>query len=70
MDKVLTEKYNRGRRLIKELNEVLDRYQKLQFYIDTDQETDKATKIVLETQARIMREYINILTKRLENTEY
>lgn len=70
MNSELTKKYNRGRSLLKELNFVTDKYQKLQFFIDSAEELDDVTKIVFDTQARIMRDYINILTKRLENTMY
>lgn len=70
MDKEQQQKYNRGRRLIKELEEVLSRYQKLRFFLDTSDELEDGHIFALETQATVMEEYINILTKRLENTIY
>lgn len=70
MDKEQQQKYNRGRRLIKELEEVLSRYQRLRFFLDTSNELEDGHIFALETQATVMEEYINILTKRLENTIY
>lgn len=70
MDKEQQQKYNRGRRLIKELEDVLSRYQKLRFFLDTSDELEDGHIFALETQATVMEEYINILTKRLENTIY
>ncbi len=70
MDKEQQQKYNRGRRLIKELEDVLSRYQKLRFFLDTSEDLEDGDIFSLESQASIMEEYINILTKRLENTIY
>lgn len=70
MDKEQQQKYNRGRRLIKELEDVLSRYQKLRFFLDTSEDLEDGHIFSLESQAAIMEEYINILTKRLENTIY
>lgn len=70
MDKEQQQKYNRGRRLIKELEDVLSRYQKLRFFLDTSNELEDGHIFALETQATVMEEYIKILTKRLENTVY
>lgn len=70
MNKEQQQKYNRGRRLVKELQEVLSRYQKLRFFLDTSDELEDGHIFALETQATVMEEYINILTKRLENTIY
>lgn len=65
-----TKRYNRGRRLNEELNELIDRYQKLKFFLDTTEDVEPSTKYILETQSSVMEEYIKILTKRLENMIY
>ena len=64
------EKYNRGRRLIKELEEITSRYQKLRFYIDTTEDIESSNKYILEAQSSTMEEYMRILTKRLEHSIY
>lgn len=64
------EKYNRGRRLLKELEEITSRYQKLRFYIDTTEDIESSTKYILEAQSSSMEEYMRILTKRLEHSIY
>lgn len=70
MNKEQQEKYNRGRRLIKELEEITSRYQKLRFYIDTTEDIESSTKYILEAQSSTMEEYMRILTKRLEHSIY
>lgn len=70
MNKEQQEKYNRGRRLIKELEEITSRYQKLRFYIDTTEDIESSTKYILEAQSSSMEEYMRILTKRLEHSIY
>ena len=70
MDKEQQERYNRGRRLVKELEEITSRYQKLRFYIDTTEEIESSKKYILETQSSAMEDYMRILTKRLENSIY
>lgn len=70
MNREQQEQYNRGRRLVKELEEVLSRYQKLRFFLDTSEDLEDGHIFALETQATVMEEYIKILTKRLENTIY
>lgn len=70
MNKEQQEQYNRGRRLLKELEEITSRYQKLRFYIDTTEDIESNTKYVLETQSSAMEDYMRILTKRLENSIY
>ena len=70
MNKEQQEKYNRGRRLLKELEEITSRYQKLRFYIDTTEDIESSTKYVLEAQSSSMEEYMRILTKRLEHSIY
>ena len=70
MDKEQQERYNRGRRLVKELEEITSRYQKLRFYIDTTEEIESSKKYILETQSSAMEDYIRILAKRLENSIY
>lgn len=70
MNKEQQEKYNRGRRLLKELEEITSRYQKLRFYIDTTEDIESSTKYILEAQSSSMEEYMRILTKRLEHSIY
>lgn len=70
MDREQQEKYNRGRRLLKELEEITSRYQKLRFYIDTTEDIESSTKYILEAQSSTMEEYMRILTKRLEHSIY
>lgn len=70
MNKEQQEKYNRGRRLLKELEEITSRYQKLRFYIDTTEDIESSTKYILEAQSSTMEEYMRILTKRLEHSIY
>lgn len=70
MNKEQQERYNRGRRLIKELEEITSRYQKLRFYIDTTEGIESSTKYILETQSSAMEDYMRILAKRLENSIY
>lgn len=65
-----TKRYNRGIRLTVELNELIDRYQKLKFFLDTTEDVEPSTKYILETQSSVMEEYMKILTKRLENGIY
>lgn len=70
MNREQQEKYNRGRRLLKELEEITSRYQKLRFYIDTTEDIESSTKYILEAQSSTMEEYMRILTKRLEHSIY
>lgn len=70
MEKEQQKQYERGRRLVGELREVISRYQKLRFFLDTSDEIADGDRFALETQTTIMEEYIKILTKRLENTIY
>ena len=70
MNKEQQEQYNRGRRLLKELEEITSRYQKLRFFLDTTEDIESNTKYVLETQSSAMEDYMRILTKRLENSIY
>lgn len=64
------QKFNRGKRLVKELEDVISRYQKLRFFLDTTDELADGNRFALETQATVMEEYINILNKRLQQTIY
>ena len=70
MDKEQVERFNRGRRLLVELNELMSRYQKLNFYLDTAEDIDKFTEPVLDEQSLAMKEYIDILMKRIQDTIY
>lgn len=70
MNKEQQEKYNRGRRLLKELEEITSRYQKLRFFLDTTEDIESSKKYILEAQSSTMEEYMRILTKRLEHSIY
>lgn len=70
MTKEQVERFNRGRRLVGELNELAGRYQKLNFYLDTTEEIDVLSEAVLGKQSETMKEYIDILINRLENSLY
>lgn len=70
MNREQQEKFNRGRRLVQELEEITSRYQKLRFYIDTTEDIESSTKYILEAQSSTMEEYMRILTKRLEHSIY
>lgn len=70
MNREQRNKFNRGRRLTEELNELIDRYQKLKFFLDTTEDVEPSTKYILETQSSVIEEYMKILTKRLENGIY
>lgn len=41
MNAQMMEKYNRGRRILRELEAVLDNYQKLVFYINSEDHDEK-----------------------------
>lgn len=70
MNREQQEKYNRGRRLLKELEEITSRYQKLRFFLDTTEDIESSNKYILEAQSSTMEEYMRILTKRLEHSIY
>lgn len=70
MNKEQQEKYNRGRRLLKELEEITSRYQKLRFFLDTTEDIESSNRYILEAQSSSMEEYMRILTKRLEHSIY
>ena len=69
MNDQMMEKFNRGRRILKELAEVLDNYQKLEFYINSE-DHDKKNIEILKKQSAAMKEYIDVLLERIANTAY
>lgn len=69
MNAQMMEKFNRGRRILKELDEVLDNYQKLVFYLNSG-ECDERNIEILTKQSAAMKEYIDVLLKRLADTAY
>ncbi|WP_322622126.1 crAss001_48 related protein [Aedoeadaptatus coxii] len=69
MNDQMMEKFNRGRRILKELEEVLDNYQKLEFYINSEDHDEKNIEI-LKKQSAAMKEYIDVLLERIANTAY
>lgn len=70
MNKEQTKKYNRGRRLVNELHDVTDRFQKLSFFLEVTEDISDVDRIILDTQASVMKEYIEILNKRIQQTIY
>ncbi|MBU5669622.1 hypothetical protein KQI68_07185 [Peptoniphilus sp. MSJ-1] len=58
--------YERGRRLVKELEVLISNYQKLKFYINAQ---DDVPALYLK-QASSMRDYIDILLERIKKTCY
>lgn len=70
MDKKQMETFNRGRRLVKELNELADKYQKLRFYLNTEEDIDLEVELALKAQSTAMKNYMDILAIRLENSLY
>lgn len=69
MNDQMMEKFNRGRRILKELGEVLDNYQKLEFYLNTE-DCDEKNVEILKKQASAMKEYIDVLLERIANVAY
>lgn len=69
MNQEMKQRYDRGRRLVKEFECVLDNYQKLTFFLNTDdnEERDFAD---LKAQALIMEDYMNILRDRIKFANY
>lgn len=70
MNKEQTKRYNRGQRLVKELHDVTDRFQKLSFFLEVTEDISDVDRIILDTQASVMKEYIEILNKRIQQTIY
>lgn len=65
-----TKRYSRGRRLTDELYDVTNKFQKLRFFLDTTENISDVDKVILDTQASVMKEYIEILIKRIQQTIY
>lgn len=69
MDKETRDRYERGRRLLKELEGVMDNYQKLQFFLDT-RDPKEDSRDLLYDQSFAMKDYIDVLIKRIEEADY
>ena len=69
MDQETKQRYDRGRRLIKELEGVVDNYQKLQFYLGTS-ESEEDSRDLLYDQSFAMRSYIDVLIQRIAEVDY
>lgn len=65
-----TKRYSRGRRLTDELYDVTDKFQKLSFFLEVTKDISDVDRIILDTQASVMKEYIEILNKRIQQTIY
>lgn len=69
MNQEEVKRYDRGRRLIKELEGVVDNYQKLQFFLGTiDSEED--SRDLLYDQSFAMKSYIDVLIQRIAEVDY
>lgn len=69
MDQETKQRYDRGRRLIKELEGVVDNYQKLQFYLGTS-ESERDSIDLLYDQSFAMKSYIDVLIQRIAEVDY
>lgn len=69
MNEEMRAKYNRGRRILTEVNIVLDNYQKLNFYLSGGDCKEKNIEI-LTKQSVAMKNYIDILLERLSKAQY
>lgn len=69
MKEEMRAKYNRGRRILSELANLLDNYQKLQFYLNGGDCEEKNIEI-LTKQSEAMKNYIDVLLERLSNSQY
>lgn len=69
MNDQMMQKFNRGRRILKELEEVLDNYQKLVFYLNSG-DCDEQNIEILTKQSAAMKEYIDVLLERIANSAY
>lgn len=69
MNEKMRTKYERGRRILQEINTVLDNYQKLTFYINSGDCPEENIEI-LTKQSDAMKDYIDILFERLLKVQY
>lgn len=69
MNQEAVKKYERGRRLIKELESVVDNYQKLQFYLSTNDAKEDSLDLLYD-QSFAMKSYIDVLVQRIAEVEY
>lgn len=69
MNEAMRGKYERGRRILTEINIVLDNYQKLNFYLSGGDCEEKNIEI-LTKQSEAMKNYIDVLLERLSKTQY
>lgn len=69
MDRETRNRYERGRRLLKELEGVVDNYQKLQFYLGTN-DFEEDSRDLLYDQSFAMKSYIDVLIQRIAEVDY
>lgn len=69
MNEAMRGKYERGRRILTEINIVLDNYQKLNFYLSGGDCPEESVEI-LTKQSDAMKNYIDILFERLSKVQY
>lgn len=69
MNEKMRVKYERGRRILQEINIVLDNYQKLTLYLNSGDCEEKNIEI-LTKQSETMKNYIDILIERLSKVQY
>lgn len=65
----MVKRYDRGRRLIKELEGVVDNYQKLQFYLGTSEFEEDSIDLLYD-QSFAMKSYIDVLIQRIAEVDY
>ena len=69
MNEKMRAKYERGRRILQEVNIVLDNYQKLTLYLNSGDCPEENIEI-LTKQSDAMKNYIDILIERLSKVQY
>ena len=69
MNEKMRAKYERGRRILQEVNIVLDNYQKLTLYLNSGDCPEESVEI-LTKQSDAMKNYIDILFERLSKVQY
>lgn len=62
-------KYERGRRILQEVNIVLDNYQKLTLYLNSG-DCEEENIEILTKQSDAMKNYIDVLIERLSKVQY
>lgn len=69
MNEKMRAKYERGRRILQEVNIVLDNYQKLTLYLNSG-DCEEENIEILTKQSDAMKNYIDVLIERLSKVQY